>query len=119
MVFQGIKKGIMPSRVIVGFISGESRSGDKNCFNFQHFNITEIALKVSGKYLPYSTPLKIDFENDKYAKAYDSVFRNVRMCGFDILLKNIKTDIHYLLLIYHQINVLIKHFLNIVKDLLI
>lgn len=85
MIMQGIRKGTMPSRVVLGFINQSTKAGKgNNPFYFEHMNIETIALKVSSKYMPYAQPIKCDFENGNYIEAYETLFKNIRQAGADI-----------------------------------
>ena len=68
--------GKVPKRIIVGMVDTTAYhgAGDKNPFNFQHFNLNEIALYKDG--MPYPTPiLKMDFERKIYAEAYHNFMK--------------------------------------------
>jgi len=74
-----ICKGIMPTRLICGFLKTTAYDGDisENPFNFQNFGITSLILKFNSKSVPISNGLKFDFENDKYLDGYRSI---VKIC---------------------------------------
>ena len=66
----------LPSKVVFGLISQKAANGDytANPFNFQHFNLSEVSLKVNGVDI-YGSPLKLDFGNNRnYAEAYVRLF---------------------------------------------
>lgn len=70
----------LPTRVVFGLLSQSSVNGDytKNPFNFQHFNLSEIALKINGVEV-YGAPLKLDFGvNRNYTSAFVRLFE---ICG--------------------------------------
>lgn len=70
----------LPTRVVFGLLSQSSVNGDytKNPFNFQHFNLSEIALKINGVKV-YGAPLKLDFGvNRNYTSAFVRLFE---ICG--------------------------------------
>lgn len=81
-----IHAGILPSRVIVGFIPTEAFDGvaTQNPFEFQNMGITSLKLKVTYKNLPYSSGLNFDFENDMYVQRYNSLYQNIRESSNDI-----------------------------------
>lgn len=65
--YNNLFNGIRPTRVVVGFVDAEAAAGSYalNPFNFQHFNLSQIALKlnqvpVSGNImqLNYNTPAR-------------------------------------------------------------
>ncbi|VDH93853.1 Hypothetical predicted protein [Mytilus galloprovincialis] len=63
--YNNLFNGVRPTRVVIGFVDAEAAAGsyELNPFNFQHFNLSQIALKlnqvpVSGNImqLNYNTP---------------------------------------------------------------
>lgn len=67
--------GILPRRIIFGMVENAAYNGTKslNPYNFQHFNMTDFILLVNG--IPYPTqPLQMNFEDDHYARAYQTLF---------------------------------------------
>lgn len=82
----GIHFGVMPTRVVFGIVDTDNYNGatDKNPFNFINCKIEQICLKISSKALPYSTPLKMNFEKNDYLEAYMSLFKNIREADNDI-----------------------------------
>ena len=89
----GIHRGIMPSRVVVGFVENSAYSGsfDKNPFNFLNLSIKNLRLKVASQSLPYSDGVSSDFTNNRYVQAYDTLFQNVRNMGNDITYDDYKS----------------------------
>lgn len=83
---QGIENGIMPTRVVVGFIENRGFSGDKllGPFNFKDLKCLELCLKISSKALPYSTSLQMDYDSKNYREAYNTLFKNIREAPNDI-----------------------------------
>jgi hypothetical protein len=67
----------VPSRIIFGFCKNSAFSGtlSENCFNFEHFNVSQLALSVNGKIVG-STPYKLDFPNENYILPYIFSFLN-------------------------------------------
>jgi hypothetical protein len=82
----GIHRGIMPSRVVVGFVDTSAYTGSLhlNPFKFEHLKITTIKLKVASVPMPYADGIKADFVNKQYTNAYDTLFQNIRNMGNDI-----------------------------------
>jgi hypothetical protein len=66
--------GIMPRRVICGFLKTTAYDGDvlENPFNFQNFGITSIILKLNSQPVPHSG-LKMNFEQDRYLDGHRSL----------------------------------------------
>ena len=61
--------GDIPRRIILGLVRSSAFSGsyDKNPFEFLHYKLTAIEMRVGGKEV---TPLKVDFVNKNYGMAY-------------------------------------------------
>lgn len=89
----GIHHGIMPTRVVFGFVQTQANDGDyqNNPFNFAHFGIKELNLKIASKSVPYSTPLTFDFANDDYMSGYIGLYKNIREAPNDISYLEYKT----------------------------
>ncbi|XP_063436428.1 mucin-2-like [Mytilus trossulus] len=65
----------LPSKVVIGLISQKAANGDytANPFNFQHFNMTNVTMKVNGVEI-YGSPLSLDFgDNRNYTAAYKTI----------------------------------------------
>jgi hypothetical protein len=73
--------GRVPSKIVIGFVSGESMSGSlkKNPYNFQHYDITSINVSLSGTPTP-AGPLSVDFTSDKYIHCYSELYRGKQNC---------------------------------------
>ena len=67
--------GRIPSKIVMGFVSGESMSGSlvKNPYNFKHYDIAYINVSLSGMPTP-SGPLSIDFAEGKYIHCYSQLY---------------------------------------------
>ncbi|XP_071138564.1 uncharacterized protein F54H12.2-like [Mytilus edulis] len=66
----------LPSKVVFGLVPQKAINGDytANPFNFQHFNMSCITLKVNGVEV-YGSPLNMDFSNNRnYTAAYVRLF---------------------------------------------
>jgi hypothetical protein len=79
-IITAICKGIMPRRVICGFLETSAYDGaiKENPYEFKNFGLTSLQLKVNSKSLPVSNGLKFDFENDKYLDGYRSLAKIVK-----------------------------------------
>ena len=88
----GIHSGVMPTRAVFGFLDTSANDGayTSNPFEFKHFNIKEINLKIASKSVPYSTPLTFDFVNDDYMNGYTGMFKNIREAPNDISYEDYK-----------------------------
>ena len=71
----GIFSGLLPKKIIFGFVSNASYTGEytKNPFHFKHYNLNYVQLKRGSKLYP-TTPLLLDFANNNFNRAYDSTF---------------------------------------------
>lgn len=68
--------GILPKRIILGFVDELSYSGDRsfNPFAFKNFDISHLALNVDGNCIP-SIPYQPDYENNIYMREFINLFR--------------------------------------------
>lgn len=75
-----IHNGIVPKRIVFGFVDTDAYAGtiEKNPFNFKHYNLTNLTLKVASRAIPYSSGLYFDFPNKRYAEAYNTLFQGIR-----------------------------------------
>jgi hypothetical protein len=66
--------GIMPRRVICGFLKTTAFDGDalENPFNFENFGITSLILKLNSQSVPHNG-LILDFSNSRYLDGYRSL----------------------------------------------
>jgi len=70
-ILPNILTGQLPRTVIISLVSSKSFNGDKNKnpFNFQHFKMKNICLRVDGITTP-STPYFMDFDKKLYMRPY-------------------------------------------------
>ena len=68
--------GQLPTRVVIGLVSNQAFNGhaESNPFNFQHFNLSEIALYLDGQQQHAIRPIQPDYEHRLYIRAYNSLF---------------------------------------------
>ena len=69
--------GLLPTRIIVGLVRNDAFSGSRthNPFNFQNFGLSEIAVYTDGQQHGQGIkPLKIDYANSLYVRAYNTLF---------------------------------------------
>ena len=71
----GLFSGILPHTIVLGFVENQGFSGafGKNPFNFQHFGLCSLGLRVNGRNLP-TRPLTPDYTNNRYLDAYQTLF---------------------------------------------
>jgi len=84
----------LPNKVVFGLISQKAANGDytENPFNFQHFNLSEVTLKVNGVEV-YGTPLKLNLGKSKnLSSAYVRLFEICELwnkdAGLNLSLEN-------------------------------
>ena len=67
--------GILPRRIVIGFLKTEAYDGSYayNPYNFENLGITTMYLKVNSKSLPNSNGLKFDFDKNLYLDGYKSI----------------------------------------------
>jgi hypothetical protein len=84
--FKEICKGIMPTRVIVGFVLTEAFTGSYNLnpYNFQNFGVNKLKLYINSTQLPYSTDLEFNYSNKNYFEGYSTLFTNIKHAPNDI-----------------------------------
>lgn len=69
--------GTIPKHLVFFMVANENLSDfKKNPFTFDHFNVTEIFLKVNGRQYP-SDPYRINIKDKKYLRVYRDLFDNV------------------------------------------
>jgi len=68
--------GQLPNRIIIGLVLNTAFSGNRqhNPYNFQHFNLSEISVFADGQNVQDIKPLKIDYNNRQYIRAYNTLF---------------------------------------------
>lgn len=75
-----IHNGIVPNKIVFGFVDTEAYAGSYklNPFNFKHYDITSLILKISSRAIPHSSGLSFDFENKNYVEGYNTFFQGIR-----------------------------------------
>jgi len=68
--------GQLPTRMVIGLVDNRAFNGDRerNPFNFQHFNLSEIGLYLDGQQQHAVRPIQPDFTNGQYIRAYNTMF---------------------------------------------
>lgn len=69
--------GRLPKQVIVAMVKTKSQVGDykANPFNYKHFGIKKINLKMNGTRIPQE-PLELDISKDIFQRAFNHLFMN-------------------------------------------
>jgi hypothetical protein len=72
-----ILNGLVPSRIVVAFVSSSAFTGtyNKNPYNFQNFNLNYLELTVNGQSVP-SRPFMPSFTENDYVTEFLSMFFN-------------------------------------------
>ena len=67
--------GKIPKRIAICMMDNDSYNGNykKNPFNFQHYNLTQIGISVSGEEIPFK-PLKLNFDDKLFVTACNTLF---------------------------------------------
>lgn len=116
---KSIHTGIMPNRVVLGMVDGNAFTGvlKKNPFNFQHFNLESIALKVASKNVPYSKPLifKPLLPGLNVIEGYNTLYTGIREAPNDITLHDYKNG-YFLLCFDLTADMCLEDHYNILKD---
>jgi len=61
---------------VIGLVDNRAYNGDRqrNPFNFQHFNLNEIAVYLDGQQQHAVRPVQPDYAHGLYIRAYNSMF---------------------------------------------
>jgi len=68
--------GQLPTRIVIGLVSNRAFNGhaEANPFNFQHFNLSEIAVYLDGQQQNAIKPIHPIYEGGLYIRAFNSMF---------------------------------------------
>lgn len=68
--------GILPTKIILALVKSDALVGTytENPFNFKHYNLSELSLRINGHVLD-GTALKFDYDANDYVDGYWSLFR--------------------------------------------
>ena len=77
--------GQLPTRIVVGLVDNRAFNGhrEQNPFNFQHFNLQEIALYLDGQQQHAVRPIQPNFATGQYIRAYSTMFAGTGKLGAD------------------------------------
>ena len=67
--------GEIPKRIAICMMDNDSYNGnyEKNPFNSNHYNLTQIGISVNGEEVPFK-PLKLNFDDKMFVTAYSTLF---------------------------------------------
>jgi hypothetical protein len=84
---QNVVNGTLPRRLIVGLVDSRGFTGSyhHNPFNFQHYNLKRIAVRVNGQKLPFED-IECDFANGLFYQGYMSLFHGTSRLFKDLSL---------------------------------
>lgn len=70
--------GQLPRRLILGCVDADAYRGNikKSPFNFKSYSINDVKVVCGGVTFP-SHPLRLDFKNNKYIRAFDQLFETL------------------------------------------
>ena len=77
-LWQSMYVGTLPESVTICLIDSKAFNGNQkmNIFNFQHFDMESIVLRVNSSSIP-AQPLLCDFKNKEAIRAYRHFFDNI------------------------------------------
>ena len=95
-ILSNVHHGIMPNRVVLAFTNGDAYTGTAatNPFNFEHFNMASICLKVASQMVPFSSPLEFSpmtVNKNDITEAYSTLFSGIRETSNDISIDEYKS----------------------------
>jgi len=76
VTFEKVISGQLPTRLVIGLVSNTVFNGSRhhNPFNFQHYNLSEIAVYLDGQQQHMLKPIQPNYEGNLYIPAYNSLF---------------------------------------------
>jgi len=76
VTFEKVVLGQFPTQLIVGLVSNTAFNGSRrhNPFNFQHYNLLEIAVYLDGQQQHVLKQIQPNYEGNLYICAYNSLF---------------------------------------------
>ena len=80
LVKDNVFSGLVPKIFVFGLVESEAFNGayKKNPYNFQHFNMSSVALSVDGEAMPFK-PIQLSFgENKRFVEAFSTLFSGTR-----------------------------------------
>jgi hypothetical protein len=79
-------RGQLPKLVILALVGNDAFNGkkDKDPMEFDHFDLSYLALYRDGECMPYSQPLQVDFENGLALQAYIRTIQSLEQYNSNI-----------------------------------
>lgn len=77
--------GQLPTRIVIGLVDNRAFNGDRerNPFNSQHFNLSEIAVYLDGQQQHAVRPIEPNFGSGEYIRAFNTMFAGTGKMGAD------------------------------------
>jgi len=85
MTFEKVISGQLPTRLVAGLVSNSVFIGSRrhNPFNFQHYNLSEIAVYLDGQQQHVLKPIQPNYDGNLYIRAYNSMFSGMSKLNRD------------------------------------
>ena len=79
-----ITSGILPRKIIIGLVETDHFNGqlNRNPFNFKHFNLSEIILRINGQTIPYET-VQPNYDDNCFLEAYITLLQGTSKLMFE------------------------------------
>ena len=76
MTYEKLITGQLPTRVVIGLVDNAAFNGARNLnpFNFQNFNVSEVALFLDGQQSQTSRPIELNYDKGLFIHGYNSLF---------------------------------------------
>jgi hypothetical protein len=76
----GIHFGIMPTRVVMGFVKTSAFSGvlKEDPYYFHHIGVNYLNLKVASRSIPYAQGIRTSYFTNNYTQGYLTLHKNIR-----------------------------------------
>ena len=78
-----VVNGVLPTKMVIGLVETDAFNGhiQKNPFNFQHFNISQLSVRKNGQEIPYE-PLFFNFTDADNPQTVMGYFNMMHSLGF-------------------------------------
>jgi len=76
ITYEKLVSGQLPTRLVVGLLDNSAFNGqrNRNPFNFQHYNLSEILVYLDGQQQHSLKPIHPNFDEGQFVLAYSSLF---------------------------------------------
>jgi len=85
VTFEKVVSGQLPTQLVVGLVSNTAFNGCRRHtpFNFQHYNLSEIAVYLDGQQQHVLKPIQPNYKGNLYIRAYNSLFSGTSKLNLD------------------------------------